>query len=122
MVNDNSCTTCKSLCCSCNGLIGQDMEQDFDNDTNMLNDIYDNNSLEVFPPSSSDISQRSDIKSMQTISNLEITRDFKFHHQYISEQIDKLSLTPILCNKYNDLSRHFLDPAFYTNKLYVRNS
>lgn len=101
---------------------GQDSEQNFYNNDNIPKNLSGNDTIEIFPPSSSDVSQRTDIKPSQIISNLEVTRDLKFHHQYISEQIDKFTVTPILCNKCNDLSRHFLDPAFNTNELYVCNS
>ena len=78
--------------------------------------------VQNFPPVSSDISTRPDLKPMEVISNLEVVRDLEFNHQYINDQIEKFAITPILCNNCNDLSRHFLDPAFYTNELYVKNS
>ena len=59
---------------------------------------------------------------MDILTNLEAVRDLEFHHEYISDQIEKFAITPILCNNCNDLSRHFLHPAFYTNELYVKNS
>ena len=59
---------------------------------------------------------------MQVILNLEVVQDLEFHHQYIAEQIEKFTLTPILCNHCNNLSKHFLHPSFYTNELYLRNS
>ena len=70
----------------------------------------------------SDTSNRPDMKPMEVLSNLEIVRDLEFHHEYITDQIEKFSLTPILCNKCNNLSKHFLHPSFYTNELYVCNS
>ena len=78
--------------------------------------------VQNFPPVSSDISTRPDLKPMEVISNLEVVRDLEFNHQYINDQIEKFAITPILCNNCNDLSRHFLDPAFYTNELYLKNS
>ena len=76
----------------------------------------------TFPPVSSDISNKPEIKEMDVLSNLENVRDLEFSHEFISDQIEKFAITPILCNNCNDLSKHFLDPAFYTNKLYVKNS
>ena len=73
--NDNSCNVCHSFYCSCNGLPRQNKGEDLDSEINIStkNYIPDSNSLEVFPPSSSDLSQRSDIKPMQIISNLEVS-------------------------------------------------
>ena len=75
-----------------------------------------------FPPVPSDVSDRQDIKAMDVISNLEVVKDLEFNHEFIQDQIEKFSITPILCNKCNDLSKHFMDPAYYTNELYLKNS
>ena len=80
------------------------------------------NEVDPFPPVPSDISTRQDIKQMEIFTNLEAVRDLEFCHEYISDQIEKFAISPILCNNCNDLSRHFLHPAFYTNELYVKNS
>ena len=83
-------------------------------------DISEN--CKTFPPISSDISNKPDIKEMDVLSNLENVRDLEFSHEFIADQIDKFAITPILCNNCNDLSKHLLDPAYYTNELYVKNS
>ena len=59
---------------------------------------------------------------MDVLSNLENVCDLEFSHEFIADQIDKFAITPILCNNCNDLSKHLLDPAYYTNELYVKNS
>ena len=82
----------------------------------------DNNQDDIFPPFSPNLSEKTGIRSMDIISNLEITKDLEFDHQYILEMIEKFNLTPILCNKCNDLSKHFLDPSFYVNQLYLKNA
>ena len=78
--------------------------------------------VEVFPPFAPDLDSRENIKPMEAISNLEITKDFEFDHVYISEMVEKFSLTPILCNKCNDYSCHFCNPSHYINYLYVKNA
>ena len=80
----------------------------------------DNNQDDIFPPFSPNLSEKTGIKAMDIISNLEVTKDLEFDHQYILEMIE--NLTPILCNKCNDLSKHFLDPSFYVNQLYLKNA
>ena len=59
---------------------------------------------------------------MDVISNLEVTLDLEFDSEYIQHIIEKFALTPILCNKCSDLTRHLMDPEFYTNELYVKNA
>ena len=76
----------------------------------------------VFPPFSHNIDNRKNIQSMDIFSNLYNTRDLEFDHNYISEQIEKFSITPILCSKCNDLSRHFQRPDSYINELYLRDA
>ena len=78
--------------------------------------------VEVFPPFAPKLDDRQKISKMDVISNLEVTKDFEFDHEYISEMVSRFSLTPILCNKCNDLSRHFLQPSNYINDLYVKNA
>ena len=55
-------------------------------------------------------------------SNFEVVRDLEFNHEYILEMIDKFSISPNMCNKCNDLSKVFLNPEYYYNELYIRNS
>ena len=89
----------------------------------ITNEYEDNSSNgEAFPPLSSDISDKLDIKEMEVLSNLDNVRDLEFSHKFIADQIDKFAITPILCNNCNDLSKHLLDPAYYMKKLYVKNS
>ena len=108
--NSQSCPNCNSNVCSCKAteLASPPCENPkSENSSNLQN----------FSPLSSDLSTRPDIKEMEVISSLEVFRDLEFHHQYINDQIEKFAITPILCNSFNNLSRHFLDPAFYTNEL-----
>ena len=78
--------------------------------------------VDEFPPVPSDVSNRHDIKEMDVISNLEITKDLEFNHEFIQGQIEKFSITPTLCNKCNMLSKHFMDPTYFINELYLKNS
>ena len=76
----------------------------------------------VFPSFSHNIDSKKHIQSMDIFSNLYNTRDLEFDHNYISKQIEKFSITPILCSKCNDLSRHFQRPDSYINELYLRDA
>ena len=114
--NIEICQDCNSNICSCNAP-ELALPSNADPKSEDSSDI-----LQTFPPVLSDLSIRPDIKEIEVISNLEVVRDLEFHHQYINDQIEKFAITPILCHSCNDLSRHFLDPAFYTNELYVKNS
>ena len=55
-------------------------------------------------------------------TNHEVTRDLEFNHFYIIEMIEKFSISPNQCNKCNDLSKVFMNPEYYYNNLYIRNS
>ena len=76
--------------------------------------------VDVFPPFLPNLSARTGLRAMDIISNLEVTRDLEFDNEYINDMVEKFSLTPILCHKCNDLSKHFMDPAYYVNKKYVK--
>ena len=78
--------------------------------------------VDVFPPFLPNLSTRDGLREMDIISNLEVTRDLEFDNRYIVDMIEKFSITPILCHKCNDLSKHFMDPAYYVNKKYVKNA
>ena len=80
------------------------------------------NQSEVFPPFYPNLSTRDGLREMEIISNLEVSKDLEFDNRYIVDMIEKFSLTPILCNKCNDLSKHFMEPSFYVNKLYIKNA
>ena len=111
-----NCSKYNNFPCICN----TSQQNDLLNPATISNSAKED--IEIFPPFSSDISNRSDVKPAQVLSNLEVVRDLEFHHEFISEQIEKFSITPILCNCYNDLLKHFLHPSFYTNELYIHNS
>ena len=85
------------------------------------NDAPDDAPVDVFPPFLPNLPDRA-IKAMDIVSNLEVTRDLEFDNEYINEMVEKFSLTPILCHKCNDLSKHFMDPAYHVNKLYIKNA
>ena len=53
---------------------------------------------------------------------LEVTGDLEFDHDYILEMIEKFSIHPNQCNKCNDLSKVFMNPEYYYNNLYIKNS
>ena len=65
-----NCSTCKNFHCTCNNLQGNDSVQNLDNNVNISNSS--NDEIEIFPPSSSDVFNRKDVKPMQVISNLEV--------------------------------------------------
>ena len=90
----------------------------------MTNVITDDSEslLEIFPLFPPDLINRQNVKPMNIISNLEITKDFEFDHIFINDMIKKFALTPSLCNHCNDLSRHFLDPESYIHQLYLKNA
>ena len=50
--------------------------------------------VQEFPPVSSDVSNRPDLKPMDVISNLEVVKDLEFNHEFIYDQIEKFSITP----------------------------
>ena len=78
------CTICNKFPCTCNTTQQRDL---LDNTANIS--TSNNEDIEIFPPFLSDISNRPDIKPMQVLWNLEVVRDLEFHHEYISEQIEK---------------------------------
>ena len=55
-------------------------------------------------------------------SNLEVSSDFELNHEYINKMVEKFSLNPNQCNTCHDLSKVFLNPEYYYNELYVKNS
>ena len=77
---------------------------------------------EIFPSFLPNIEQKPHVKRMDIISNLEDVKNLEFDSEYITDMIEKFSVTPILCNKCNDLSKHFMSPEFYTNELYIQNA
>ena len=118
------CRKChsKSNKCSCNSLSSKKKSKSKTKKSKPNHYEDDSNIGETFPPLSSDISNKPEIKEMEVLSNLDNVRDLEFSHKFIAHQIDKFAITPILCNNCNDLSKHLLDPAYYTNELYVKNS
>ena len=78
--------------------------------------------VEIFPSFLPNLELRKDIKPMKVISNLEDVKNLEFDSQYITELIEKFSITPILCHKCNDLSKHFMNPEFYITEKYIRNA
>ena len=120
----NICIKChsKSDICSCNSSSSKKKSKSKTKKSKPNEYEDDSSNGEAFPPLSSDISNKSDIKEMEVLSNLDNVRDLEFSHEFIADQIDKFAITPILCNNCNDLSKHLLDPAYYTNELYVKNS
>ena len=85
-------------------------------------DTSDDAPVDVFPDFFPNLSDRDGIRAMDIISNLEVTRDLEFDNEYINDMVEKFSLTPILCHKCNDLSKHFMDPAYHVNKMYIKNA
>ena len=77
---------------------------------------------EVFPAFLPNLDSKPGIKAMDIISNLEDVKNLEFNSEYITDMIEKFGVTPLLCNKCNDLSKHFMNPEFYINELYVRNA
>ena len=77
---------------------------------------------EIFPSFLPNLDSKTGIKTMDIISNLEDVKNLEFNSDYITDMIEKFSITPLLCNKCNDLSKHFMNPEFYINELYVRNA
>ena len=75
-----NCSKCNNFPCICNTSQQSDI---LDNNVNISNST--NEDIEIFPPFSSDISNRTDVKPMQVLSNLEVVRDLEFHHEYITE-------------------------------------
>ena len=74
MVNTNknypkttNCSTCKNFPCICNT---SQQNDNLDNNVNIFNST--NEDIEIFPPSPSDISNRTDIKPMHVLLNLEV--------------------------------------------------
>ena len=55
-------------------------------------------------------------------SNLEVSSDFELNHEYINKMVEKFSLNYNQCNTCHDLSKVFLNPEYYYNELYVKNS
>ena len=86
--NIENCQNCNSNICSCNA---PDLALPPYADPKP-EDSSDN--LQTFPPVSSDLSIRPDIKEMDVISNLEVVCDLEFHHEYINDQIENLLLLP----------------------------
>ena len=78
--------------------------------------------VEIFPSFAPDLENRSNVRPMEPISNLEVVKDFEFDHEFIGEMVRKFSLTPNLCNRCNDYSKWFLNPTHYINELYVKNA
>ena len=77
---------------------------------------------EVFPSFYPDFKQKwYPIQSVLTM-NHEVTRDLEFDHLYILEMIEKFSISPNQCNKCNNLSKVFMNPEYYHNNLYIKNS
>ena len=92
MVNTNqnypktpNCSNCKNFPCTCHNSPQNDNVDNLDKNVNISNST--NEEIEIFPPSPSDVFNRTDIKPMQVLSNLEVVRDLEFHHKFISEQI-----------------------------------
>ena len=55
-------------------------------------------------------------------TNHKVTRDPEFDHLYILEMIEKFSISPNQCNKCNNLIKVFMNPEYYYNNLYIKNS
>ena len=78
------CKSCNINCnvCSCNAL-------ELAPSPSANNEPEDSSEVcKTFPPVSSDLSNRPDIKQMDVLSNLENVRDLEFSHEYISAQIE----------------------------------
>ena len=115
------CIKChsKSDICSCNSSSSKKKSKSKTKKSKPNEYDHDSSNSETFPPLSSDISDKPDIKEMEVLSNLDNVRDLEFSHEFIAHQIDKFAITPIFCNNCNDLSKHLLDPAYYTRMSYT---
>ena len=57
--------------------------------------------MEVFPSFLPNIELRKDIRAMEVISNLEDVKNLEFDSNYITDLIEKFSITPITENRSN---------------------
>ena len=76
----------------------------------------------MFPPFYPDLEAKHHPMQQFFISYLHNTQELEFDHEYINEMIEKFTIHPNQCNKCNNLSKVFMNPEYYYNNLYIKNS